>query len=305
MTIYDKRPAWSGFAPFILLALVACTAAPATPATLTPSFTPQPNIPFFPTSTPEPVETHQVMRVFTPVATNTPWIFWSGLNIEEHPLAKRPEIEPLVIYPLDALMQAEVLDKHEDEWGKTLPPNEYYNVGGGNLWVVQGSDKLEAVYGEASDGSPAARVTRAGEVIFSTPIKPPGTTSPLRVLTIYDDHWAFEVAQEKVILTNQEVDSFFTGEIFVDGQSLNALYGYEESYGFQTLHGQPFYFFKRDGKIGISYDGQEILLGYDGVQHYGCCSGGALNPRIAQNIISFFAWRGEQWYYTEIGVFER
>jgi len=39
------------------------------------------------------------MRVFTPVATNTPWIFSSGLSIEEHPLAKRSEIEPLVIYP--------------------------------------------------------------------------------------------------------------------------------------------------------------------------------------------------------------
>ena len=32
-------------------------------------------------------------RVFTPQATNTPWIFPSGLSIEEHPLAKPPEID--------------------------------------------------------------------------------------------------------------------------------------------------------------------------------------------------------------------
>ncbi|HEX7620924.1 MAG TPA: hypothetical protein VF359_06965, partial [Anaerolineales bacterium] len=103
----------------------------------------------------------------------------------------------------------------------------------------------------------------------------------------------------------QLVDSFFAGEIFIDGQSLNDLHGYDESYGFQTIHGRPFYFYKRDGKIGVSYDGQEIAFAYDGVWHYGCCSGGELNPHIAQNIIGFFAWRGEQWYYTEIGVFNQ
>jgi hypothetical protein len=77
MTTYNKRPVWSGFVSFVLLALVACTAGPATPETLTPSLTPQPNMTFFPMSTPEPIETNQIMRVFTPVATNTPWIFSS------------------------------------------------------------------------------------------------------------------------------------------------------------------------------------------------------------------------------------
>jgi hypothetical protein len=227
------------------------------------------------------------------------------LSIKEHPLAKLPEIEPLVIYPLDALTQAEVLDKHMDEWGKTLPPNAYYSVGWGNLWVMQGSNRLDAVYGPMQpDGKMLAQVTRNGNVFFSTPIEAPGTTSAFRVLTVYDDHWVFEIAQEKALPPNtQLVDSFFAGEIFVDGQSLNDLHGYDESYGFQTIHGRPFYFYKRDGKIGVSYDGQEIALGYDGVWHYGCCSGGALNPRMAQNAIGFFAWRGDQWYYTEIGVF--
>jgi hypothetical protein len=239
------------------------------------------------------------------VATNTPWVFPSGLSIEEHPLAKRPEIEPLVIYPLDALTQTEVMFKHNSEWGETLPSNEYYSVGGGDVWVMQGNDKLEAVNGSTENGHLAAQVTRNGQVIFSTPIVPPGVTSEFRVLTVYDNHWVLEIAQQKTVPANQEVDSFFAGEIFVDGQSLNELYGYEESYGFQTIHGRPFYFFKRDGKIGVSYDGQEILLNYGGVPHYGCCSAGALNPRMAQNIIGFFAWRGERWYYTEIGVFNQ
>jgi hypothetical protein len=256
-----------------------------------------------PTSTPTPTET-SIVRVFTPAATNTPWVLSTGLNIEEHPLAKIPEIEPLVFYPLDALTQAEVWDKHMGEWAKTLPPNEYYSVGWGNVWVMEGKDKLEAVWGATESGKVIAQVTRNGNTIFSTPIEPPGTTSPFRVLTANDHHWVIEVTQGKKIPPNtQLVDSFFAGEIFVDGQSLDELYGYEESYGYQTIHGMPFYFYKRDGKIGISYDEQEIPLGYDGVWHYGCCSGGALNPRMAQNIIGFFAWRGEHWFYTEIGVF--
>ena len=219
-------------------------------------------------------------RVFTPQATNTPWIFPSGLSIEEHPLVKQPEIEPLVILPLDGLTQAEVMDRHKDGWGKTLSPDQYYSVGGGDLWVMQGNDKLEAAWGPTENGKVTARVTRNGNVIFSTPIEPPGTTSPLRVLTVYSDHWALEIAQEKTPLppNTQLVDSFFKGEIFVDGRSLNDLHGYDESFGFQTINGRPFYFYKRAGKTWVSYDGQNIALGYDGVWHYGCCSGGELTP---------------------------
>jgi hypothetical protein len=227
------------------------------------------------------------------------------LSIEEHPLVKRPEIEPLIILPQEALTQAEILDKHSSEWEKTLPPNEYYSVGGGNLWVSQGNDKLETSWETTENEKTTAQVTRNRKVIFSTVIEAPGTTSPLRVLTVYDDHWVIEIAQAKAIpVIHHELDSFFIGEIFVDGQSLNTLNGYEETFGFQTIHDRPFYFYKRNGKTGISYDGREIPLNYNGIPHYGCCSASALNPRIAQDMIGFFAWRGNQWFYTEIHLFK-
>ena len=271
---------------------ITTNAVPSQPRTQT--------IPPSKTSTFEPTRT-QVAKTLPPAITSTPWILPSGLSIEEHPLTKMPEIEPLVIHPMDGSTQAEVLQKHASLWGETLPPNAYYSVGHGSLWVMQGSDKLEAVEGPVENGQVTAQVTSNGKVVFSKSITPPGVTSEFRVLDVYGSHWVLELAKAK---TNQ-ADSFFAGEIFVDGQSLNDLLGYEDSFDFQTINGRPFYFFKRGGKIGVAYDGLEIPLNYDGVFHYGCCSAGALNPRIAQNITGFFAWRGGDWYYTEIGIFDQ
>ena len=93
------------------------------------------------------------------------------------------------------------------------------------------------------------------------------------------------------------------GQVIVDGVSLNQRYGYQEIFGFRLLNGQPFYFFRKDGKIGAVYAGQPVLLGYDTIPHYGCCSAGELNPRRSGSMIWFFAERGGAWYYVEIGSF--
>jgi hypothetical protein len=293
---------------FSCLLLSACTQSGPDPTptnvVAVPSATLIPTEIFRLTSTTKSTVTPTV-AAFTPLPANTPWKFPSGLSIEEHPLATQPEIEPLVILPFENLSQTQVLDKHKDLWESTLSPHEYNH--GGDLWAIRGDIKLEPVWGPMDSGKLTAQVKRNGVVIFSTLIEPPGTMNPFRVLTVYDNHWVFEIAQEKEPIppNTQQVDSFFKGEIFVDGQSINDLHGYEESFGFQTIHGRPFYFYKRNDKTGISFDGQEIDLGYDGVWHYGCCSGGALNPRTAQNIIGFFAWRAEHWFYTETGVFDQ
>jgi hypothetical protein len=94
------------------------------------------------------------------------------------------------------------------------------------------------------------------------------------------------------------------GHIIKDGEDLNQRFGYQEMFGYQLLNGKPFYFFDQDGEIGISYDSQETYLGYEIIPHYGCCSAAALNPRPAQNMVSFFARKNGDWHYVEIGVFE-
>ena len=251
--------------------------------------------------------TREVIPNFTPSPSATPWVFPSGLSIEEHALAKRPEIEPLVLLPLDNLTQEQMFSKHANEFQDNLRPESYYGLCGCSLLAMLGNDKLEPF--ESGIFSPGQKVLvgvkRNGKVIFSTMSELPGTTSGFRVLTTYDTHWVLELAGGvKKIEGNQQVDSFYPGSIFVDGKSLNDIHVYDESYGFQTIHDKPFYFYKRNGKIGVSYAGKEIPLGYDGVPHYHCCSGGELNPRMARNMIAFFAWRGDQWYYVEAGVFD-
>ena len=89
----------------------------------------------------------------------------------------------------------------------------------------------------------------------------------------------------------------------MDGEILNESHGYEEAFGFQTLNGRPFYFFKRNGKIRASYDNVEIPLDYDRIPHYGCCSAAELNPRRYKDMLDFLATRDGNWYYIEIGVF--
>jgi hypothetical protein len=257
--------------------------------TAIPGVIPQSGSTFQPVPTIEPTKT-SVERILTSLATMTPWILPSGLCIEEHPLAKRPEIDPLVIQPLNGLTQIEVLGKNKDGWGKTMPPNEFYDVGHGNLWVMEANEKLETLWGVTENGKVSAQVTRNGLLIFSKLIDPPGTTSPFRVLSVYDDHWVLEIAQEKIIQPNTHLaGSLLASEIFVDGQSLNDLHDYVESYGFQTIHGKPFFFYYREDKIGFSYDGQEIPVSYEGVFHYGCCSAGAHGTKWHRFLC--LAWR--------------
>jgi len=224
----------------------------------------------------------------------------SGIRIEEHPLISRPEIEPLVFMGLDGQNEVQLLRTHASELHRSLRPESYYSICGCSLWVMQGGGKLE-IADEQSAWDASAAITRDGAVIFEVPNRSPGVTSPYRVLAVYGDHWVVELAERT---ENPDASIYFSGRVFVDGQSLNDKYGYQETFGFQTIAGRPFYFYRRDSQIGVAADGQEVPLQYDEVPHYGCCSAGALNPRIARNMIAFFARRDDRWYYVEIGAFE-
>jgi len=105
-------------------------------------------------------------------------------------------------------------------------------------------------------------------------------------LTDWDGKWVLETFEEEVI---------------VEGQSLNEQLGYPEMFEFHIIAGKPFFFFRQNGKVRISYDGQVLPVEYDKVHHYGCCDSVAYNPQASDRMISFFALRGDQWYFVDIG----
>ncbi len=105
----------------------------------------------------------------------------------------------------------------------------------------------------------------------------------------YGGHWA-------VVLLDT------ASRVLLDGQDVNSLYGYDESFEFSLLSDRPFFFYRQDEKINLWFDGQEIARGYDEIPHYNCCSPALLNPGRSLNLIYFFARRGEDWYYVEAYV---
>jgi hypothetical protein len=128
----------------------------------------------------------------------------------------------------------------------------------------------------------------------------------LRGLWSNNQDWILEYAYISQVLNEAENSASieFTGHLVKNGVVLNEQYSYEEAFGFQWIQGKPFYFFERNGQIGISFDENETMLGFEKIEHYGCCSAGFLNPVPAQNMVSFFTQKDSIWYYVEIGDYE-
>ena len=259
------------------------------------------------------IETKPVNNV-TPISTEVSYTFQrenplklpSGLTVEEYALIDQPEIEPLTFHPVLGT-QEDILARRHDERLKTYPINSFFDGEDFAMRVYLGSDELVARQQYNETGSEGwVTLTRNGKEIYRLSTGPAGPLpiAALRGLWAYDDHWVLETAR---IVPCQECSPIIIeaiSQISLDGKLLNDQYGYKEMFGFQVMAGEPFYFFTQDNKINSSFDGQAVMVGYDDIPHYGCCSGGASNPISAENMVAFFAKRDNQWYYVEIGAYQ-
>ncbi len=112
----------------------------------------------------------------------------------------------------------------------------------------------------------------------------------------YSEHWALILLDAK--LDGEQGPAQYE-RLIQDGQDVNSLKGYEQAFEFSLLNGQPFYFYQKSGKIGISFAGEETATNYDEVPHYQCCTPALSNPGRSLNMVWFFARRGTAWYYVE------
>lgn len=233
------------------------------------------------------------------------------LTVEEHPLQSAPATEPYAFIPKQGT-QEQVLAKHQAERELPIQDNMTFFNGQLGFGAQLGNDDLVAL--ESFETTPmelgvlqkvTVHVLQNGEEIFAMPAGESSPVNNLRGFWTYTDHWVMEVAYVNLDVPNpNETPLEAIGKIIQDGEVLNDRYGYEEAFGFQLMDGKPFYFFKRAGQIGFSYDGNEYPLGYSQVPHYLCCSESSLNPRIAPSMVAFFAQEGKDWYYVEIGLFK-
>jgi hypothetical protein len=239
-------------------------------------------------------------------AKSIPALIPSELSIEEHALAHQPEAEYTQLDFVKGTQEA-ILAVHADERSQIITfMDRSCNVDNHfGQCATLGTDRLVAwdEYTSGLFGSGTVTLTRNDSRIYQIPVGDSSPIGSLRGLWTYDSHWALETAYVTTHQTGNEIDSQATGQISMDGQLLNKQLGYQEAFGFQTMHGKPFYFFKQNEAISVSYDNVAVPLGYSEVLHYGCCSAATLNPRVAQNMVAFFARKGSTWYYVEIGVF--
>ncbi len=220
----------------------------------------------------------------------------AGLFVKEYALVDKPTLDPLSFQPVQGSMAA-VTAAHASDLAKTFPDKSISIDGRFGLRTTMGSDIYTATL-DYDKACQAGWVTlyRNETEIYRIDVGVCSPITPLLGLWVYDGHWVLETADISV----EEI----IGHLTRDGELLNASQGYSDMFGFQLMHGRPFFFFGRDGHLGYNYDGHEVLAGYDEIPRYNCCSESELNARQAQDMVSFFARRDQTWYYVEIGAFD-
>lgn len=115
------------------------------------------------------------------------------------------------------------------------------------------------------------------EVIFSFFVN----TEPIystKYFTIWNDHWVW-VTRDFLIM---------------DGEILNEKLGFQEIFNWRLINYKPAYLFRKDGRVGFSYDGKIIPLEYQDVARNWWSN----KPYIVDNSAHFFAERDGVWYYV-------
>jgi hypothetical protein len=238
----------------------------------------------------------------TPTSTPAPAVP-PELSVAEYPLTQPPEAESTVLN-FASSVQGDPRTLHAAERAEHFPDTSCTVGDISGFCVALGSDQLFASENWTDPSAGYVVVTRNDQEVYKVPVGSASPVTALRGLRAYDDHWAVETAVVNNEQSGNEVTSFATGLVAVDGSSLSEQLGYEETFGFQTLGGEPFYFFRREGKIDASYAGVDIPLGFDEIPHYNCCSASSLNPTIYPSLVTYFGRKGDTWYYAEIGVFD-
>ena len=223
----------------------------------------------------------------TPAATEVP-----TLTIEERPLLAQESVE-------------DVLLGYEDEpWIDFAGVQSQLTIGEDVYSYFMEEEPVEEGVGDQAPNLPYLIVMKNDQRVMSIPLGRGSTIHPIWAFVASEGDWYIEVFRDPGVIDENGQELPGGGDIFRSGESLNTLYGYDESFGFHLVSGLPFYFYVRDGAFGYVYNGVETPLDYSDIRHYGCCSAGQANPRGSEDRVVIFTTRGDQRFLVMIGDFE-
>lgn len=133
------------------------------------------------------------------------------------------------------------------------------------------------------EGGGLINVKKGNQILYAAPAVGPGGVA--QSFCEWNGHW---------VLETQEF-------VFIDGQNMNHELNYDEIFGWRLVNGKPFFFYRQNGFVHLSFDGHTLPIAYDNVPHDGCCEAGtAQDPRGNDSLVWFYGMRQSAWYYTEI-----
>jgi lipoprotein-anchoring transpeptidase ErfK/SrfK len=234
----------------------------------------------------------------TPTATSTPGPLTTpipnelGLTIEENEIIGEANLVPFTFNPVHG-SQERILERHAEQ------KEDLYRFS--STAVIDDEYYLDAstYFTGPEDGTVTLR--QNGQIIFEVDVGDGSPIENFQRLLVEDGQWVLEVAHVTRWMEGTTAYGDIVGQVYRDGVSLNEQYGYDEIFGYQLLDDKPFFFYKLDGKVHLSYDGRDLPIWYDEVPHYRCCGPSLLNPDAAPNWVGFWGKRDGIWYYTEVG----
>lgn len=285
------------FTILLLTTILLAACQPASAPTVNPT---TPTAAISPTVAAEATST-AVSPTNTP--TLIPTVMAGELAVVSIEMQESPELEPMLF----TSVQGRKFSSQDFSMGDTrfVDPSFF---DGSSICIKNDLDgaALMACQHYTPDGAQSwVDLTRDGSEIYRIETGGPYPTNHLQGLWVYDHHWALETVYITTHQSGNEVSADLVGQISVDGVLLNEQEKYDEAFGFQTIAGKPFYFFRRGGGMGFVYDGSETPMEVESIPHYGCCSAAVLNPQAWVNHVNFFGRRGGAWFFVTIGPANR
>jgi hypothetical protein len=133
---------------------------------------------------------------------------------------------------------------------------------------------------EVGEQSILVRVQGKEVLRFKAPASP---AEPIAAAYWHGRHWIVEYLGTKVVM---------------DGEEIGKKEGYEKVFFFRFVDGKPFFFFKKKGQTGISYNGIRQRTFYEEVPHRMCCDSSRWNPAHGDSMVAFYGRRGKVWYWV-------